>query len=67
MNLTNARIGKLWNGGLRDVTKIARKLGRPGPAGEHEGLLTLQDRGEVTGFGKIEREDPGPVEVPPEK
>ncbi len=61
MNLTNARIGKLWTGGLTDVTKIARKIGRPGPAGVErvvQGLLALKDKGEITGFPPIPALEP---------
>ncbi len=47
MNIKNERIKKLWNNGLKDTKKIAKKLGLQSDERIIEGLKWLSDRGEI--------------------
>lgn len=47
MNHKNERIKKLWERGVRDPHKIAKKLGFVGVDRVLEGLTWLEDRGEI--------------------
>jgi hypothetical protein len=48
MNLKNERIKKLWNGGLTDPARIARKLGLASTDRVLQGLQWWQDERALT-------------------
>ncbi len=50
MNHKNERIKKLWEAGIRDPARIAKKLGLPSTDRVKEGLDQLAQRGEITGW-----------------
>jgi hypothetical protein len=52
MNRKNERIRKLWNRGVRDPKKIAKKLGLASEERVLEGLAQLQAKFEITGYVK---------------